>query len=191
MMPKGGVGAELGVFTGLFSEQIVKLAKPRRLYLVDPWWVQYGELFPDWGPYSDHGKLPTKVAYDAALARTAQANTEVIPVVQSSIEWLATIPDHHLDWAYLDSSHDYPGTWHELHALVPKIKPDGFIFGDDWQLSPDHMHAGVMLAVNDFVRATDFDLRSAGTAAQWLIMRRQYRHRKETMLAVNSDRRGV
>ncbi len=37
MLPKGGVGAELGVWKGEFSVRLLKGAKPRQLYLIDPW----------------------------------------------------------------------------------------------------------------------------------------------------------
>lgn len=36
-VPKGLIWAELGVFDGEYSEQILKWAKPKRLYLVDIW----------------------------------------------------------------------------------------------------------------------------------------------------------
>jgi hypothetical protein len=182
-LPKGGVGVELGVFTGLFSEQIIRLAQPKRLYLVDMWWTKYGDLYPDWGPYTDYGMLPTRVAHDAAVARTAKLGTEVIVEVKSSTDWLANLPDQHLDWAYLDTSHQYADTWQELRALAPKIRETGFILGDDWQFSPDHVHGGVMLAINDFIRATDFDVRWAGGAGQWLIMRRSAQHRHDVKMA--------
>ena len=35
LIPKESVGAELGVFTGLLSEAILEIVRPRRLFLVD------------------------------------------------------------------------------------------------------------------------------------------------------------
>ena len=37
LMPKGGVVAELGVDEGTFSEKIIHLSMPEKLYLVDVW----------------------------------------------------------------------------------------------------------------------------------------------------------
>ena len=96
LVPKHSVGAELGVFTGLFSEAISEAVQPKRLYLVDVWWTQFGEYYPDWNVYTDFGRLPTRVAYEAAVTRTTSAMTEVIPIVSNSIAWARSIPDFFL-----------------------------------------------------------------------------------------------
>ena len=36
LIPKGGVGAELGVWQGDFSARILQIAEPSRLHLIDP-----------------------------------------------------------------------------------------------------------------------------------------------------------
>src|SRR5829696_286727 len=66
---KGGVGAELGVFWGHFSEVLLSDFQPRTLFLVDLWDLQ-GEFFPDRGAYTDFGRLRTADchAWVAALA---------------------------------------------------------------------------------------------------------------------------
>jgi hypothetical protein len=60
---RGGVG---GV-QGKFSRHILQIAKPRELDLVDVWWLEYGEHYPNWGPYSDYGNLKTKDAYNQTI----------------------------------------------------------------------------------------------------------------------------
>ena len=177
LIPQRSVGAELGVFTGIFSEAILEAVAPQRLYLVDVWWTLYGEFYPNWDVYTDFGRLPTKVAYEAAVVRTKSSTTEVIPVVSAAVAWARSIPDAVLDWAYIDTTHLYEDTLAELNALAPKIKPNGLILGDDWRADPEHPHHGVMLAVNDFIRQTDFDIHMAGQAGQWLISRRGAGHR--------------
>ena len=71
MLPKGGIGAEIGVFTGLFSTVLLEIARPKKIYFVDPWWQAYGPNYPNWGCYTDYGRLSTKAAYETALRRTA------------------------------------------------------------------------------------------------------------------------
>src|SRR4051812_42875892 len=55
VVPKNAVGVELGVFKGEFSAEILRVAKPRELHLVDAWWTAYGDTYPDWGDYTDFG----------------------------------------------------------------------------------------------------------------------------------------
>ena len=34
-------------------------SRPAVLHLVDPWWLAYGDVYPDWGAYTARGTLPT------------------------------------------------------------------------------------------------------------------------------------
>jgi len=38
--PKNSVGAEIGVWKGDFSQEILGIVKPRKLHLIDPWAYQ-------------------------------------------------------------------------------------------------------------------------------------------------------
>src|SRR5580658_1093445 len=120
LLPKGTIGAELGVFMGGFSRTILEAARPARLYLVDPWWVGYGEYYPDWGEYTDNGQLRTRDAYQRAVTcvRGASFKTEVKFCVDRSADWLRSLEDEHLDWVYLDSTHQYQDTIQELGLLA-------------------------------------------------------------------------
>lgn len=64
---------------------------------------------------------------------------------------LTRMPDQHLDWAYLDTTHEYDQTARELQLLKQKVKPGGIIAGDDWRPDPSHPHHGVCKAVQAFV----------------------------------------
>ena len=70
LVPPGGIGLEVGVFRGCFSESICEIAKPRKLYLVDPWTLS-GETF-GWGKeYTCFGTLETAVARRETELRAA------------------------------------------------------------------------------------------------------------------------
>ena len=169
-LPKGGVGAEIGVFRGHFSAMICEHLAPQRLYLVDPWRL-CGEHF-GWGKaYTNDNTLTTQAAFDQTAARVAQ-----FPAVQSvMIEGFypacdAQIPEP-LDFAYLDASHKFDETLAELHCLQSRIKPGGIIFGDDWRPDPKAAHHAVYRAVQEFVRHTGWEVMVAGPAGQWAIRR--------------------
>jgi hypothetical protein len=172
-IPEDSVGAEIGVFTGLFSSILARNPKISGVTFVDPWWKAFGEHFPDWGGYTDHGRLKTRCAYELAKKRISKAGLPNRHVeVAFSYEWLDSQPDASLDWVYLDSTHSYHGTKRELALLDRKIKEGGIVLGDDWQTDRHHKHHGVALAVCEFIRTSDFEPMLCGVLSQWILRRR-------------------
>lgn len=171
LVPKGAVGAEIGVFRGHFSALICQIAQPRTLYLVDPW-TTLGETYPWGAAYTNFGALPTARARDQALARCALHPGPRVVVVEGRYPTCADRLPEPLDFAYLDASHAYAATLGELRALEGQVKPDGLILGDDWAADPAATHHGVFRAVQDFVAASDWQILAAGPGAQWAIRRR-------------------
>ena len=77
LLPKGGVGVEIGVFRGHFSNLICQIAQPRKLYLVDPW-TTLGETF-GWGKaYTNFDTLPTRVARAASGFRPGPSRSKTM-----------------------------------------------------------------------------------------------------------------
>lgn len=169
-VPRWKVGAEIGVFTGGFSEMMLEVTKPIQFFAVDPWWLLFGERFPNWGEYSAHGKLETRAAYEAAVHRTARfKGAELVP--STALDWINTLGPNSIDWAYIDSSHQYEPTLKELTAIERKLTPDGVLLGDDCWPRRDNKHYGVYRAVRDFCRACNFELISLDGAGQWAARR--------------------
>lgn len=172
LLPKNSIGAELGVFRGEFSVAIIRAIAPSELYLVDPWDLAYGEIYPDWGEYTERGTLPTARALSETTSRmSSQSLTKVHIVKDYSQSWLAKVPDAYLDWAYLDSTHAYDDTVRELDLCRAKVKPEGVICGHDFEINPDRIHHGVFRAVTELVREGDYDLIWAGPFQQWAVRR--------------------
>jgi hypothetical protein len=166
----GGVGAEFGVFRGHFAAEIADHLRPARLYLVDTWTTD-GERF-GWGdvPETNHDRLTTSQALADTRARMApfRRRTEIEIVEDTTVAFCARLASR-LDFAYLDTGHRYDSTLAELEAIAAVIADDGVIMGDDWITDPGHPHAGVLRAVNDFVRRRDFEVVAAGAEMQWCI----------------------
>ncbi len=171
LLPKNGVGAEVGVFTGLFSTVLLEIAKPRHVYFVDPWWEVFGPLYPDWGSYTAYGKLRTRVAYEVACRRISssaeRAQTDVI--VDFATSFFERMPDRIFDWVYLDSTHTYNGTVAELASVRSKLKSGAIIAGDDWQGDPSHKHHGVAKAVTEAVSRGEYEALERLPAWQWTV----------------------
>lgn len=171
MMPKHGVGAEIGVFSGLFSSVLLKLAKPREMYFADCWWKGFGDRFGDWGPYTAHGRLTTRAAYTAAMNRIARqgGDTQCHVVVDDSAAFLESLPERHLDWVYLDSGPHYEQSALELQLLATRLKPGGLLVGDDWNDDPAVPHFGLTRAITEAIAAGRFDLVGRYEHKQWAV----------------------
>lgn len=169
-LPKGAVGAEIGVFRGHFSALVCQIAQPKRLYLIDPW-TRVGPTYSWKGPYTNEGTLPTATARDQTAARVAQfPQTECIQIEGYYPKAAEQITEP-LDFAYLDASHRYDATLAELRHLQGLIKPGGAILGDDWAPDPKAIHHGVFRAVQEFVAEGRWQIIAAGPGAQWLLRR--------------------
>lgn len=170
LLPPGGVGLEVGVFRGCFSESICEIAKPRKLYLVDPWTLS-GETF-GWGKeYTCFGTLETAVARRETELRAALYPEVEAVLIEGLFPDCADRITEPLDWAYIDSSHRYDETRRELESLQHMVRPEGLILGDDWAPDPDNIHHGVYRAVNDFVAQGGWEIVKAGPGMQWAIRR--------------------
>jgi hypothetical protein len=174
-LPLGGVGAELGVFRGEFSRSILEVTQPRELHLVDCWWLLYGERYPDWGPYTDHGRLETRRAYAEVmdLATKFAGATGTVVHVCDAAEYLAAMPASYFDWVYLDTSHEYEQSRRELAAGAMCVKAGGLITGHDWQEDSAHPHHGLCRAIREFCHSRSWRIVHLDNHSQWAIQRRQ------------------
>ncbi|MGL5011661.1 MAG: class I SAM-dependent methyltransferase [Paracoccaceae bacterium] len=154
----GGIGAEIGVFWAHFAEVLAADFEPARLYLVDPWHKLHGEVYPNWGRYTNFGNLTTRETLLQARALEKQYPGIVKVKVDYGTAFLASLPDHHLDWVYLDAHHGFAEVTRDLQAIWPKLKPGGVIMGDDYFTDPASQHAGVKQAVDAFAVEHQLDL---------------------------------
>lgn len=171
MVPQGGIGIEIGVFRGHFSSLICDTIRPRKFYLIDPW-TKIGPTF-GWGKaYTNFDTLTTAAAKAEAVARVALFPDVDVVVIEDSFPACRAQITEPLDFAYLDASHKYGPTLHELTQLRTMMAPGGVILGDDWAPDPQNQHHGVFLAVQEFSRNSDWDIVAAGPGSQWALQRR-------------------
>lgn len=168
VLPRHGVGAELGVFRGRFSPVLFEHAAPLRLHLVDPWYL----LTPTWSWGA--GDRSTVNAVRRVLKRWKREIEEgrVVVHIGDDRDVLRSFDDGYLDWAYIDSSHAYDHTMEELQILDAKVRSGGVIAGDDWHPDPSHRHHGVHRAVVQFAAERRYEVIYAGDRdQQWAIRR--------------------
>jgi len=171
LLPKGGIGAELGVFAGHFSQYLYNVAEPDMFFMVDGWQLVFGDSWPSWGQYNDHGKLTPAMAREAAHRRADLMNGKSQVVISRTVDWLKSLEPNSINWIYSDSGHTYDNTLKELKEISRVLTEDGIVIGDDCQINSAHPHHSVFRAIRDFCRQEDFEIIYMDHARQWGIRR--------------------
>lgn len=146
-IPKNSIGAELGVFKGQFSKQILRERTPSILYLVDTW-----------DPYFDNDwkDVNMEKVYQSLVSKY-QTDPRVQILRSTTRKALISFPNEYLDWVYVDADHSEQAVYDDLCLSYQKVKPNGLIMGDDYHRTK---HPGVKLAVNKFIKAYPVSIRS-------------------------------
>jgi hypothetical protein len=144
--PKGGVVVEVGVHCGDFAQLIFDIVQPDMLYLIDRW--------PDHdvynGPVGING-LKCKEMVEERLA-SGVLSGRVQTIRGESVKATKHFEPSTLDMVYIDTSHWYPHTLHELRAYQKLIKPGGLLAGHDYNLFNSKLgFCGVEKSVTEFV----------------------------------------
>lgn len=145
-LPKKSIGAEIGVWKGDFSYQIFKNIKPEKLYLIDPWKINSDIEYENaW--YSSDNITQNKInlLYRSVINRFKD-RPEIIIIRDIFLN--AEVKD--LDFCYIDGDHTYNGVKLDLETAYVKVKPNGFICGDDYSIG-SWWRDGVIRAVTEFV----------------------------------------
>jgi len=163
---KNGVGAELGVLKGTFTNVLLHRLQPKELHLIDPWYM----LSAEWDWKMDYPSTIDALRDILKRFKKEIEDRKVFVHVRDDVQALREFPDHYFDWVYLDSSHRYDHTVAELEVLRHKVKPDGIISGDDWRADESHIHHGVYKAVNEFIAEHGYEIVHVEVeSGQWFI----------------------
>jgi predicted O-methyltransferase YrrM len=137
-LPKGGRVAEVGVFRGAFSYQILDILAPDEFLTID---ISY-ESF-------DYDKLSQHPLY-----------SRMLQVTGNSYDKIAELPDNSFDMIYIDADHRYGYAKKDLDAAHPKLKAGGYLLANDytsWSVMQGFKY-GVVKAVNQFVNENKYDV---------------------------------
>ena len=155
MLPKGSVGAEIGVERGHFSQRILNIVKPKELHLIDPWKYEASGTYRSAG-YGGHAKRGQEEMDERFLNVCARFAREVrhkrVKIHRDySTNVLRQFPDEYFDWIYIDGNHLYEYVKRDLELSFLKIKVAGFMAGDDY-MDKGWWEDGVTKAVDEFAR---------------------------------------
>jgi hypothetical protein len=153
-----GIGAEVGVCFGFFSDLILKTSKVDLLVSVDSW--------DNDTDYHAAGRLLSKHGYRSALLRT------------QSLTAASLFQDGFFDFVYIDAEHDYDHVKADIAAWYPKVKPGGFLSGHDYEpgwTNPEgkFFPFGVIEAVDEFAAANGLQVETVGGYRSWKVSKPQ------------------
>jgi hypothetical protein len=149
LLPKRGVGAEIGVFRGNFSRMLFTATQPTRLFLVDPW--ENSDAPAHARSWYGKGSANDMAAIHADVVKTFSAEPFAgrVEVVRSrSAPWLAGLADQSLDFVYIDGDHTYGAVREDIALSVAKVRKGGVIALDDYALG-QWWGDGVVRAVHE------------------------------------------
>ncbi len=148
-LPKGGIGAEIGVWEGDFSQQALDGCSPTKLYLVDPWEKNNDKT--NAGSTVARSQTEIDAVHDAVAERFA-GDERVEIIRQRSADAAIALRGTEFDWVYVDGDHSYQAVAEDLAAWWQNVKPGGVLSGHDMNKE------GVRIAVLEFIIRHDLPL---------------------------------
>jgi len=150
-LPENSVGVEIGVFKGEFTDTILEVVNPSRLYLVDPW---VGTI--DSGDKDGYNTqtIQGELYFQHHIIPKYNSNPN-ITILRNYSKILQTFKDNTFDWVYIDGDHSYSGVQFDLSIALTKVKKNGIITGHDYTSG---MFPGVVRAVDEFCLHNDFQI---------------------------------
>ena len=133
------VVAEVGVWQGQLSYQLLRSLPQLSLFMVDRW-----AAVPAGHPYRASGAVIAghgPEMFDLALSkarRIADAYASRVTLIrEESTDAAQHLADRSLDLVFIDADHRQPAVAADLAAWAPKVKPGGIVAGHDWDNRPD------------------------------------------------------
>ena len=166
VMPKGARCAEIGVWEGDFSAEILNITKPKELVLIDPWDLLADR--EDEHTHSQHSSATLmREKYDQVAGTLGRLpNCTLRKGFSANV--LETYPDDYFDWVYIDGNHLYDFVLEDIMVASRKVRPGGIIAGDDlfWK-KDDRMH--VREAMREAMRRLGDSASQTRRGAQFII----------------------
>lgn len=133
LLPPGSNVAEIGVFRGEFSEEIIEACNPLNLYLVDIWTGRFGSGNKDGHHYT---VMPDMLEVYLGLCLKYRDRPEVRLIRSDSAAFFRCWDEHYFDAVYIDADHSYASVYADLQGAANAVKPGGFLMGHDYHGEP-------------------------------------------------------
>lgn len=115
-----GKGVEIGVFTGNFSETVLKTWHGKVLYLIDPYKHYDRETY-----YDSTQDREQEGVFAEARWKLKDFGARAQFMRLESSEAATKFSDGEIDWCHIDSNHSYEATTEDIELWWPKVKSGG------------------------------------------------------------------
>lgn len=154
-LPKNAVVAEIGVLAGDFSQHILDVTKPSKLYLIDTFNIG------DWHDSKDK-RFFADNHFEFVEKRFKNEIQKNVVSLKQGISWdkLAEFESNYFDWLYIDGDHRYIGVSRDLEQAVRVLKPNGYLVMNDYiyYSHAENIPYGVIHAVNELCVNKNFEM---------------------------------
>ena len=150
---KKSIIAEIGVWRGDFSQEILLNVSPKELVLVDPW--IYNEKIRGCAPQVKGSEPINQKFFDEAKNSTYEKfqSLEFVKILDMNSENASSkFNNNYFDYIYIDGEHSYKAVIKHLKSWYPKLKINGKIFGDDFYWREEDNSFSVKKAYEDFIK---------------------------------------
>ncbi|MDC0226670.1 class I SAM-dependent methyltransferase [Alphaproteobacteria bacterium] len=150
---KNSIIGEIGVWKGEFSEKILKYCEPNKIILVDPWLYDFKirGCAPQVSGTDPLSQIYFDQAYEEVLNKFSEKKNVQI-CKKNSLESSKIFNDNYFDYIYIDAEHSYNAVKNDLNYWYPKLKINGYIFGDDYYWREADNSFSVSKAYQDFFK---------------------------------------
>ncbi len=128
-------GAEIGVYNGDTTCELLKVFPALSMVCVDPW-VGYNG-YCDYGTKELEGEFRT---FERTVLDVFPGRVRVLKLM--SCDAAVRVSDGTLDFVFIDANHSYPSVRGDILVWEPKLRQGGIMFGHDYS-------NGVARAVNE------------------------------------------
>ncbi len=136
-------GAEIGVAFGGQSLAILFKTAVEKLYSIDPYYHFSSDMYPD---HLNYNQSIFNVLYYLVRKKLEPFGERSQLLRMTSVKAAQLVKEGELDFLYIDGNHEYEYVKLDILSWFDKVRPGGFIVGDDWQAE------GVRRAVNEFFK---------------------------------------
>ena len=142
-------GAEIGVFKGKYSQELLDANPNLHLYGVDPWELA---AHPE-GVFKGGEKqeLFDNIYEEAKKRLTPYKNFTFVK--KYSMDALKDFEDNSLDFVYIDAGHDFVNFTLDLDGWLKKVRPGGIISGHDYTRFSRRKMIHVIWVLQAYIRA--------------------------------------